>query len=132
MENKILLVDDDDLFLSSLAMFLKSEGYMVTALDNGISAIDKVKQDFYPVVILDVMMPDINGIEVLKKIREIQKGKMQSKVIIITGFAKESLQLEAKRCGANEFMFKPFQLSDLIDSVKVNMKLAQKQENIQG
>ena len=68
---KILIVDDERDFLETMGFWLKSKGYIVDMADNGKTAIEKIKQDVPDVVFLDVVMPEMDGIETLREIRKV-------------------------------------------------------------
>ena len=89
MDEKILVVDDDKSLLKTLENLLGKEGFSVTTTDSSYDALDKIKAEFFDLVILDVRMPGMDGIALLKNIREAQEGAESSRVIIITGFASE-------------------------------------------
>jgi DNA-binding NtrC family response regulator len=108
---KILIADDD----KNLRLVLKNEladaGFDISEASNGKKAIDMLKKDEYDVLILDLNMPGLNGIEVLKKIKEID---IPTETIILTAHATVSTAVEAMKLGAYDFITKPFQMDELI------------------
>ena len=120
MAKKILVIDDDALVLRTLNRYLKSCGYEVEIAGGCEDAVKKVETSLFSLIIADVRMPGINGIETLKMLRKICEDKHKVKVpeIIITGFASEDAQKEAKEMGVAEYIYKPFEVSVFIDAVK--------------
>ena len=100
----ILIVDDEPLIRKSLFEILRIEGYNVDVASNGKEAIDKLKEAHFDIVITDVKMPNIDGIELLKMIRS-DFGHMA--VILITGFGMIETAVEAMRLGAFDYITKP-------------------------
>jgi DNA-binding NtrC family response regulator len=111
MNNGKLLVVDDE---ASLRMLLSNElsrrGYTVEAVDNGAAALAAVRQDFFNVVLLDIIMPKMNGIEVL---RTLKQEKVLSEVIVLTGNATIESCVECMKIGAFEYVRKPYHLPEL-------------------
>ena len=109
-KGKILVADDE----ASLRMLLNNEltraGYSVVTVDNGEDALSRVREDFYHVVLLDIVMPKTNGLEVL---RAIKKGRIGSEVIVLTGNATLENCVECMKNGAFEYVRKPYELSEL-------------------
>jgi DNA-binding NtrC family response regulator len=115
LETKILVVDDDKAVRDFLGRFLKTAGYtQIFLAADGQEALDAIKKDDIRLVLLDIKLPGMNGIEVLKKIKEINKN---IGVIMITGFPDESLAEEAMKQGAYDYIVKPFDLAYLKLSV---------------
>ena len=85
LKEKILVVDDERLIRQSLAKGLEEQGYLVISADNGKAAISLVEEESPDLVLLDLKLPDLNGIEVLKRLREIDKSLM---VLIITAYGQ--------------------------------------------
>ena len=115
---KILIVDDNTKFLSMLNEFLCENDYIVETSDNGSDALKKFS-DFIPdIVLTDIVMPDIDGIELLLNIRKINPTV---KVIVMSGgnrgHADAYLHM-ADKLGANAILNKPFELSELIQKIK--------------
>ncbi|MBN1131003.1 MAG: sigma-54-dependent Fis family transcriptional regulator [Chitinispirillaceae bacterium] len=109
-KGKLLVVDDE----ASLRMLLGNEltrsGFIVDTVDNGEGALGKVKEDFYQVVLLDILMPKMNGIEVL---RAMKKEAIESEVIVLTGNATLENCVECMKIGAFEYIRKPYDLGEL-------------------
>ena len=105
-EIEILLVDDQELNRDVLAHRLKKNGYKITCVANGFEALELLGNTRFDLVLLDVMMPDISGIEVLKKIRSTEKYN-EMPVVMVT--AKDDMNTinECMQAGANDYILKP-------------------------
>jgi two-component system, OmpR family, response regulator len=108
---KILLVEDDDRIVDFLKRGLKAEGFVVDVAVNGEEALQLCRDHEYPLVILDVMLPILSGIEVCKTLRRENK---QSLVLMLT--AKDSVQdkIEGLHSGADDYLTKPFAFDELL------------------
>ena len=109
-QGSILVVDDDEGAVTLLKRYLTKRGYVVHVSYNGEEAILKVKADNPRIVILDVIMPGMDGLLVLKRIKEIDESVV---VIITTGMVDQNVIDEAKRLGASIVFVKPFSLVKL-------------------
>lgn len=107
---KILVVDDE----ASLRMLLSNEltrkGFSVETVDNGADALSRVRQDLFNVVLLDIVMPKMGGVEVL---RTMKKENILSEVIVLTGNATHEINVECMKIGAFEYVRKPYNLPEL-------------------
>ncbi len=111
---QILLIDDEEEFVSTLAQRLEFRGYAArTALD-GQSGIDLLSTSCFDVVVLDLMMPVLNGIDTLKQIKKIQPDLP---VILLTGHGSTKAGMEGMRIGAFDYLMKPLDIKDLIDKI---------------
>ncbi len=107
---KILIADDDKNVRKVLTNELSEEGYHVTETDSGIKAIELLEKAEYDVLLLDLNMPDLGGIDVLKKIKNTE---LPTEVIILTGHGTVSTAVEAMKHGAYDFLTKPFKMEEL-------------------
>ncbi len=123
MEDRILVVDDDKSMLKTLDNLLSKEGYNVTAISSSHAASKKIKKESFDLIILDIRMPKMDGISLLKKIRKAQKLDDTSRVIIITAYASEETPIKALKLGADDYIMKPFDVSDFLRSVSMNLKI---------
>ncbi|OGL42242.1 MAG: two-component system response regulator [Candidatus Schekmanbacteria bacterium RBG_13_48_7] len=112
---KVLLVDDEEEFTSVLSERMESRGLNVDIADSGISALDKVHEHPYDVIILDLAMPGMDGIETLKRIRELNPDLQ---VILLTGHATLEKGVEAVKLGAMDFLEKPADIQQLMQKIK--------------
>jgi two-component system, NtrC family, response regulator AtoC len=111
---RILVVDDEEDICKTLRDVFKGEGYEVEITVSGKEAIEKVKVRVPDLILLDVRMPEMNGVEVLKAIRNIDKNVP---VAMITAYEDVDLAEEALRLGAYDYVKKPFDLEYLLASV---------------
>jgi len=109
---KILVVDDEDVLRQMLTDVLQEEGFDVEIARNGFEAIGKINKNHFDLIITDVMMPEVDGIEVLKKAKEIDPD---SDVIVMTGYASVETAVQSMRLGAVDYITKPFN----IDHIKI-------------
>jgi len=111
IKNKILIVDDDESVNNFLVKFLQRKGYAaVQSVGTGKEALEVIKKEDIKLVLLDIKLPDMNGIEILRKIKEVKKD---IDVIMITGFPEEDTAKEALKLGAYDYIMKPFDLAYL-------------------
>ncbi len=112
---KILIVDDERSILDLLTRCLTGEGYEVDTASDGMEATEKVLSNEYNLIITDVMMPRLGGLDLLKNVK-ISRPKLP--VVIITGYATTEITIEALKLGAVDFLTKPFKLSAIFFTVK--------------
>jgi len=122
-DKKILVVDDEIEFLEMLRIRLEASGYEVITATNGEDALKKVKSEKPNAVLLDVLMPGIDGIEVLKKIRKEDKDLP---VFIITAFSNEERFKMANSLGASGFIVKTVDLKKEIENITTVLNIADK------
>ncbi len=115
MAEKILIVDDENIIRESLVFVLQKENYEVYEAENGAKAFEKIQSESFDLVISDIEMPEIKGIELLKKIRQYSP---QTFVMIITAYASIDTAISALRHGAHDYILKPLEFDDLILRVK--------------
>jgi len=113
--SNILVVDDESAIRKALREILEFEQYLVTEAENGIDAIIKVKQKKFDVVILDIKMPKMDGLEALERIQEMSP---ETPVIIISGHANIDTAVEAVKKGAFDFISKPPDLNRLLITIR--------------
>lgn len=112
---RVLLVDDEEAFVRGMARLLKFRGIEVSTALNGQEAVDAVKQSGFDVVVLDIKMPGMDGIETLG---EIKKFAPDTEVIMLTGHASLSSGAQALRKGAYDYLMKPCDAEDLIEKIR--------------
>jgi two-component system alkaline phosphatase synthesis response regulator PhoP len=105
-KNRVLVVDDETDILEMLDYNLSKEGYEVLKASDGLSAIETAKEHLPQLILLDVMMPKIDGIETCRRIREITKLK-DVYIIFLTARAEEFTEIAAFEAGANDYLTKP-------------------------
>lgn len=114
MKPRLLLVDDEEMYLEYLSKRLINRGYDVTKCLTGEEALQKVKTDNFDVIILDVLLPGIDGIETL---REINKSKPLSEVIMLTGHTSLESGMEGMKLGAFDYLRKPCDTEELVSKI---------------
>ena len=112
---KIILVDDDDYLLESVAELLTEDGFTVYPFSNGYKALDKLLAEQVDLVLTDIKMPEITGIELLEKIHAIDP---ETPVILTTGYAEVDLAIAALQKGAFDFITKPYKFPYLIHAIE--------------
>lgn len=109
MPYNILVVDDNDMNLTLLSKILELEGYQVTTALNGMEAIRLAEQQMPDLAILDVMMPDMNGYELCRKMRQLPFDK-KIPIVMLTAMSGDKDRQEALEAGANDVWNKPFDM----------------------
>jgi DNA-binding NtrC family response regulator len=112
---KILIAEDEDITRKHLIYALKKEGYDVVGTRNGREALEQIELEYFDILITDVKMPEMSGIELLEKARE---RYQDIEVLVITGFGSIDAAVEAMKKGAFEYITKPFNLDELLLKVK--------------
>jgi DNA-binding NtrC family response regulator len=112
---KVLVIDDESIVRISCERTLSAEGYPVKTAGDGKSGIDLLEKESFDVVLLDIKMPDMDGIEVLKKIKS---SWPDTKVIMITGYSTVESAVKSLRLGALNFLEKPFTPDALIETIR--------------
>lgn len=116
---KILIVDDNEMSRDLLGFILNERHYLFDKAENGLAALDMLKQNTYDFIIMDVQMPELNGIETTRKIRS--ELKIQTPVIGLSGFSRPEEQQASIHAGMNAYLTKPFddvKLFELLDYYK--------------
>ncbi len=107
---KILIVDDERSMQDVLSIMLKRAGYGVTVASDGEEAIGHVKKEIFDLVITDLKMPKVGGLEVLRAVKEVSPDTV---VLVITAFASTESAVEAMKLGAYDYLTKPFQIDEV-------------------
>ena len=116
---RILLIDDDETIIAPFQLILQKEGYQVDTASTGRQALEKARETEYQMVISDIVLPDIRGIEVAKKIREFNRN---IRLIIITGFPDLADSIETIDLGIDEILIKPIKPDELLRAVKESIQ----------
>jgi signal transduction histidine kinase len=120
LKRRILVVDDDVGLAEMITQFLEKLGFNASFVLNGRNAIEKVLSGFPELVLLDLNLPDITGVEVLKRIKKINENIA---IIIVTGYGGEQVAVDLIKAGALDYISKPFELEALLTSIKNSLKL---------
>ena len=113
--NKILLVEDDPHLAKGLRFNLEREGYEVSLVDNGVSALDLLREKDFDLLILDLMLPTMGGLDVARKIRE---TNMRFPILMLTAKSTKKDKEIGFEAGADDYLTKPFHLPELLLRVK--------------
>ncbi len=124
MKSRILVVDDEESIREFLDIMLRKEGYDVTCVEDGQKAIDILGKKSFDMVISDLQMPNVTGIELLKFVKENYPDLL---FMMITAFGTTESAVEAMKMGAYDYITKPFK----IDEVRINIQNALKSQNLE-
>ncbi len=108
--SRILIVDDERDIQTLLRILLSKEGYTVDTASGGLEALGKISKIFYPLIISDIKMPDLSGLELLKQVQETSPRSM---VILLTAYASNETAIEGMKHGAYDYITKPFQNNEI-------------------
>ncbi len=117
MSKKILVVDDSKAIRQSLIFTLKGEGYDVIEAANGVDALNLMKDNTIGLFISDVNMPEMDGIELLKQIKQDKDHKYTPVIMLTTESGRDMIEA-GKQAGAKAWMIKPFQPEEILSAVK--------------
>ena len=129
MKDRVLVVDDDPDIVQFVRMNLELEGYDVDTAANGLLALEQIKQRVPDLVLLDVMMPEMDGLTVLSKMRK-SPGTASTPVIILTAKALADDRVRGLDLGADDYITKPFDLEELIARVRTVLRRAQQMRDL--
>lgn len=121
MGDLVLIGENETNIIESLSFLLKRAGYDVAVAYNGREVLEKVREIEPGIVILDVMMPELNGFEVLEKM-EAEKLLANTKVLMLTAKGQEADKKKASELGADKYITKPFSNKEVIDCVAELLK----------
>ncbi len=126
---KVLIVDDEERFRKTMCKLLTVEGMEATTAGSGQEALEKLKGGVYDVIVLDVRMPEMTGVQALAEIRKIDP---EVEVIIMTGYASVDTAKEIMKLGAYDYLLKPYEKQELMDRIEAafDRKLARKKLNV--
>ncbi|HPH96736.1 MAG TPA: response regulator [Anaerolineaceae bacterium] len=111
---KILIVDDAEFLRMRISKMLTAEGYEIVEADNGAKAVELYNQVHPDVVMMDITMPEMDGLTALKHIKALDP---KAKVIMLTALGQESVVLEAIKSGARDFVVKPFERERVLGAI---------------
>ena len=116
---RILIVEDEFNLADVISSRLKKENYIVDVFYDGETGLENDLTNIYDLIILDIMLPKINGIEILKQLRN---EKIKSKIIILTAKSQLEDKLQGLNNGANDYITKPFHIDELVARVNVQLR----------
>lgn len=120
----LLIVDDDEHILHSLKLYLSMEGYEVETADRGLRALELMEKSRPSAVLLDVMMPEMDGFEVLAKMRESDVMK-SIPVIMVTAKSQDMDVLRGYQADVSSYITKPFNMDELVDTLRMILEKAE-------
>jgi DNA-binding response OmpR family regulator len=120
---QILVMEDELSVAKGLEMVLREEGYAVDLAMTGQSALDKFNQNPFDVLVADLRLPDIDGLEVIKQVKE---KRPETEAIVITGYPSVASAVESVRIGVSDYLRKPFTDDEFKEAVEVALKRKQK------
>lgn len=112
---KVLVVDDEEDFLETIVKRLQDRNLEVTGVESGVKALQIIDEQDFDVVVMDVRMPGLDGIETLK---ELKKKKPLIEVIMLTGHASVESGIQGMQLGAFDYVMKPVPLDELLDKMR--------------
>ena len=116
---RILIIDDDENIRKVLKTILEDEGYIVDTVDTAKKGIEQSEKAFYNLALIDVRLPDMEGIELLSKLRS-SKPKMRK--IIVTGYPTLQNAISAVNKGADAYVMKPFEVEKILQTIEEQLK----------
>jgi DNA-binding NtrC family response regulator len=117
--SRILVIDDDENIRKVIKTILEDEGYVIETAETAKIGIEKSQKGFYNLALIDVRLPDMEGIELLSKLRE-TKPKMRK--IIVTGYPTLQNAVAAVNKGADAYVMKPFDVEKILQTIKVQLQ----------
>lgn len=119
---KILVVDDEQHITELLSMALTMAGFEVQRAGSGRSALEAIESNRPDLVVLDVMLPDLNGFDVMKRLRQTEGAGRRVPVIFLTAKDTTADKVEGLRLGSDDYMAKPFSIEELVERVKAVLR----------
>jgi DNA-binding NtrC family response regulator len=122
---RILIIDDDENIRKVLQTILEDEGYIVETVDTAKKGIERSEKAFYNLALIDVRLPDMEGIELLSKLRS-TKPKMRK--IIVTGYPTLQNAVAAVNKGADAYVMKPFEVEKILQTIREQLKKQEEEQ----
>lgn len=119
---RILIIDDDESIRKALSAVLEEKGYVVDAAQCGIEAIEKSKTGFYNLALIDIRLPDMEGTELLKALKDTVPPMVK---IIVTGYPSLANAMEAVNRGADAYILKPLVMENVLKIIREHLKRQQ-------
>ena len=119
IQKRILIVDDDDEIRELLEFDVRSSGYFVDTATNGLEGLNKALNNTYDLILLDVMMPKMNGFDVCKNIRQ---AKLSIPILMLTAKGTIEDKTSGFDCGADDYLVKPFDIQEVLLRIRVLLR----------
>lgn len=119
-KGKILVVEDEKKIARVLSLELEYEGYEVTVKETGMAGLQALEEDSFDLVLLDVMLPELSGLEVLRRVR---KTNTATPIILITARGSVPDKVSGLDLGANDYITKPFDIEELLARIRAQLRL---------
>lgn len=117
MNKKVLIAEDSSVIQNLAKKILQFQNYDITAVKNGQQVLDKLEKDHYDVIVMDINMPVMDGMQCAEQIRKRTDDKANTPIIAISGNAKNYSRDDFERVGINEYLPKPLNFDELVDKV---------------
>ena len=120
MPKKILVIDDEELIIESLSRLLEKNGYEVFVVKNGQDAIIMVEEEEFDLILADIRLPGMNGVEIAEDIykNKLTQGKRKIPLIFMTGYTDQEVEKKARALSPAAYIHKPFDIKDLLSQIK--------------
>jgi DNA-binding NtrC family response regulator len=115
MKEKILVIDDEEIIRKFIQRALTREDYLVETIGDSRTALEVVSREIFDVILVDLKMPEINGMTIVKKIKE---SNYKTGIIIISGVISYEAEKETSKLGIENYLIKPFTIDKLLNTVK--------------
>ncbi|TFH23632.1 response regulator [Candidatus Bathyarchaeota archaeon] len=123
-EIRILIVDDDDTIRSTMKAILEDEGYEVDLATSGKEGVQKAKETSYNIALLDIRLPDMEGVELLKLMKP---AVPRTRKLMVTGYPSTQNAIEALNKNADAYLIKPVDIEKLLSTIKEQLKLQEEE-----
>jgi K+-sensing histidine kinase KdpD len=130
-KHKILVVEDNQENMDLLVYFLRPQGYEIIGVDNGLSALEKVEEEHPDIILLDIMLPKMNGYEVCTRLKKDPETKFIP-IIMLTALKELKDKVKALEVGADDFLSKPFENVELLARVRSLLRLKDYHDELQS
>jgi DNA-binding NtrC family response regulator len=122
---RILVVDDDESIRKTISTILEEKGYIVDTAENGKEAIEKSNVRFYNLALIDIRLPDMEGIDLLNQMKETIPRMVK---VIVTGFPSLRNAVDAVNKSADAYLIKPVRIEELLDTIEQHLALQEEEK----
>ena len=129
MSRKVLVVDDEKLIVKGIRFNLEQDGMEVDCAYDGEEAVEKAKENKYDIILLDLMLPGMDGVTAIRKIRQTD-GLQELPIMLLTAKEKELDKVVGLDCGADDYMVKPFSIKELLFRISALLRRIKKDDTI--